>query len=162
MILKLLRGLASSGPIYVKVKRNWLSVRDTSNGNEFQDTTEVAVKNIEAKASIVSIGSNAKYEAAKADVELKNGFGHPRVIIGDFSLAEKTLMYFLSKIYKNKIIRPSPVLIIHVLETLEGGMSQIEDRALRELGVSAGGREIYLWYGKELSDQEIQRKEYII
>jgi len=38
---------------------------------------------------------------------------------------------------------------------IEGGLSQVEERVLRELAAGAGARKVFVWVGHELSDQEV-------
>jgi rod shape-determining protein MreB and related proteins len=58
-------------------------------------------------------------------------------LINDFEVAEKTLGIFLKQVDRRKI-RALPFspkeLIIHPLEKLEGGLTQIESRAFSDLG----------------------------
>jgi rod shape-determining protein MreB len=135
-------------------------IKDISSGSQYSDTTDISIKKENDTLSILNIGSKAKLDVALKGVTLKNGFNHPRIIIGDFSLAEKTLIYFLKKILHNKIIRPSPVMVIHIKDKLEGGLSGIEERALMELGTGAGAREVHIWQGKDLTDEDIAKNIY--
>ena len=57
---------------------------------------------------------------------------------------------FPSPLHKGKFLRPSPTVIIHPMEKLEGGLTMIEDRAFRELALSAGAREAVLYLGEPL------------
>ncbi len=51
----------------------------------------------------------------------------------------------------------TPRVIIHPLETLEGNLSQVEAKALVDLGskLTLGYGEVYIWIGRELSDEEL-------
>ena len=61
----------------------------------------------------------------------------------------------LKKLYRSKALNPSPKILIHPLEMVEGGLSQVEQRVLLELAVGAGGSKVALWVGHELSDREV-------
>ena len=51
-------------------------------------------------------------------------------------------------------------MIMHVIEELEGGLSQIEIRALQELAIEVGGQTVHIWNGRELIDEEIKENKY--
>lgn len=78
-----------------------------------------------------------------------------RLLIGEFTTAEKYLGRAIKKVYEGKWFSASPVVIIHPLEMIEGGLSQIEERAFMELAAGAGARKVMVWVGHELSDQEV-------
>jgi len=138
-----------------------LSVRDISEKEEIEDIPLMAVSKGNNR-SVLAIGAAAKEEAlsSKNEFELLNGFDHPRTIISDFTIAEKTLQHFFHKLSKNKLLRPSPIVVMHVLEKLDGGLTQVEVRALKELAIGAGARESYVWTGRELMDYEFESNKY--
>lgn len=61
----------------------------------------------------------------------------------------------IKKVQEGKWFFTSPVIIIHPMEMIDGGLSQIEERALMELASGAGARKVVVWVGHELSDQEV-------
>ncbi|MBT4963926.1 MAG: rod shape-determining protein [Francisellaceae bacterium] len=61
-------------------------------------------------------------------------------VIADFHVTEKMLQHFIHKVHKNKILRPSP----RVLVCVPCGSTQVERRAIRESALGAGAREVYL------------------
>jgi len=48
--------------------------------------------------------------------------------------------------------------MIHPTENIEGGLTQIEQRAFRELGMAAGGCQVKVWDGPELDDAQVLRQ----
>ena len=80
-----------------------------------------------------------------------NPFSHPRVLFSDFQVGEKLLQHAFSEVHKKLRIRPSPIVVIHPMEKTEGGLTMIEKRAFRELAISAGASEVYLYQGQPLS-----------
>ena len=161
MLLKLIQRLVSGGPFYVRIRPQFLSVRDISAKKTIEDVPLVAIAKGE-KRSILAIGASAAIEASKSknEYELINGFDHPRSIISDFTVAEKTLQYFFRELIKNEIIRVSPIVVMHVLDKIDGGLTQVEIRALQELAAGAGAREAYVWTGRELMDYEFVCKKF--
>lgn len=81
-------------------------------------------------------------------------FSTQRLLVGNFTNAEKLLKEGIRNLYKSKWFTPSPVAIIHPIEKIEGGLAEIEERAIRELAVSAGAAKVILWVGKELTNEE--------
>jgi hypothetical protein len=67
-------------------------------------------------------------------------FERPRIVILDLACASKLFQYGLQQLSRFKWITPSPNLIIQPVVELTGGLSEIENRALLELGESAGAR----------------------
>lgn len=61
-------------------------------------------------------------------------------VIADFYVTEKMLQHFIHKVHKNKVLRPSP----RVLVSIPCGATQVERRAIRESAIGAGAREVYL------------------
>lgn len=61
-------------------------------------------------------------------------------VIADFNATEKMLQYFIKKIHKNKIFKPSPRILICV----PCSATQVERRAIRESTLGAGAREVFL------------------
>lgn len=89
-------------------------------------------------------------------VEEVGDFSHPRMLVGHFQLAEKLLQAGLKKAYAGSFLPPRPVLIMHPKEMLEGGLTDIEERVLRELGLGAGAREVKIWLGDDLDAEGLK------
>ena len=48
-----------------------------------------------------------------------------------------------------------PIIILHPTENLQGGITQIEYKALVELGASIGGRQVFVCTGRPLTNKEL-------
>ncbi|MFB2727381.1 rod shape-determining protein [Shewanella mangrovisoli] len=83
-------------------------------------------------------------------VRLVNPFSHPRMFVASFELAEKLLQYGISQLHTSGF-RAAPRVIVHQLEKTEGGLTDIEDRVLRELAMGAGAREVVIYLGPRLN-----------
>jgi rod shape-determining protein MreB len=104
----------------------------------------VAIREDRARGSksIAAVGSAAKLmlgrtpENITAIRPLKDG------VIADFTVTEKMLQYFISKVHSSKyrLFRPSP----RVLISVPCGSTQVERRAIKESAAGAGAREVYL------------------
>jgi len=88
-------------------------------------------------------------------------FSNQRLAIADFSEADKTLRAYVKEFYDEKLFKPSPIVVMHQRVKTEGGLSEVEERILKELGLSAGGRQVYVWQGEELSLQQLRDKKYL-
>jgi rod shape-determining protein MreB and related proteins len=90
--------------------------------------------------SIAAVGNDAKLMLGRtpghinAIRPLKDG------VIADFRVTEKMLQYFIQKAHENRIMRPSP----RVLVCVPCGSTPVERRAIRESAQGAGAREVYL------------------
>lgn len=83
------------------------------------------------------------------------GFTTQRLLIGNFTEAGATLQRAMSEVHNGRWYVPSPFVLMHPLDMVVGGLSQVEDRVLRELATFAGARAIDVWVGPELTDQEV-------
>lgn len=81
-------------------------------------------------------------------------FTTKRLLVGNFTLAEEALREGLKKVIAGHWFASHPAMVIHPMEMVDGGLSQVEGRVLRELGVGAGARSVSIWVGHELSDEE--------
>ena len=61
-------------------------------------------------------------------------------VIADFTVTEKMLQYFIDKVHGNRMIRPSP----RVLVCVPYGSTQVERRAIQESAEGAGARWVRL------------------
>jgi rod shape-determining protein MreB len=83
-------------------------------------------------------------------------FSHPRMLLGTFTAARDLLIPLVkqhSGSWLTRDLRRIHVLM-HPMERMDGGLSEIERRAFRELGFAIGARHVVLWIGKPLSSDE--------
>ena len=62
-------------------------------------------------------------------------------------------MAYREVVSKRLMIRP--IIIMHPTDELEGGLSDIEKHAVRQLAAAAGAREVFVWTGRPLKDIEL-------
>lgn len=141
--------------VYVRIQPEWLSVLQVASGKKYADVPVVAIEKIKGKRVIAAIGREALAKKNIVNFIICNGFNHPRTPIADFTVAEKTLQYFLKQLFSNKLFTPSPIIIMHPLGTFQGEITQVEIRAFAELGMISGARKVYVWEGPELSREEL-------
>lgn len=85
-------------------------------------------------------------------------FATQRLLIGEFLIAEECLRKAFHDITNRWTMILGPTVIIHPLEMIEGGLSPIEYRVLREVAYGAGAKNVKIWIGHVLSDQEVLEK----
>lgn len=50
---------------------------------------------------------------------------------------------------------------MHPMIKTEGGLCEVEERILKELGRTAGGKKIFIWLGTPLTREQLLSKKYI-
>lgn len=156
-MLKILQSLSarlSGGPYYVRKSRQRLKVRDASSDRFFDDEPLVGLSESDPP-KIEAIGANAR-----ALKRFTNPFAHPRVLVSNYAVAEKLLQHAFRLVSKGFWLRAAPVAVMHVTEDLEGGLTDVERRALRDLAAGAGARMAYVWEGRELTNEELRSGAY--
>jgi len=111
-------------------------------GIVLNEPSVVAIKEdkLRGAKTIAAVGAEAKQMLGRtpgnitAIRPLKDG------VIADFAVTERMLRYFIEKVHKNRMLRPSPRILICV----PCGSTQVERRAIRESAAMAGAREVYL------------------
>ena len=142
MLPKRLRGFFSSDlSIDLGTANTLIYVR--GRGIVLDEPSVVAIRTEAGRSgakSIAAVGNDAKLMLGRtpghinAIRPLKDG------VIADFTVTEKMLQHFIHKAHENKLLRPSP----RVLVCVPCGSTQVERRAIRESAAGAGARDVYL------------------
>ena len=140
--------------VYVQVSPERLTVRNARTGVAISEIPEIAIAR-DPKATIVGVGTEARLHKSTLSVEIINPFAHPRSLVSDFIVGEQLLKAFLRRVMGNSIFAISPKVVIHPLGDPDGGFTQIEIRALREMAIGAGASRVVVWQGRVLNDQEL-------
>jgi rod shape-determining protein MreB len=90
--------------------------------------------------SIAAVGLDAKMMLGRTPGHITAIRPMKDGVIADFTVTEKMLQYFIHKVHANKILKPSP----RVLISVPCGSTQVERRAIRESAEGAGAREVHL------------------
>ena len=143
---------------YVQLSAERVLARNPQNGTQISEAADLATRSsADGKTKIVAVGNEARLAAAQdASVQFHQPLSHPRTLIADFVMAEALLQYCLRKLVgKRGLFMPSPRLILQPHQPSEGGLTQVELRALNELGLSAGASKVQIWQGAEWSDEQL-------
>lgn len=93
----------------------------------------------------------------EATFDAQPPFTTTRLLIGQFLIAESVLKRALKEM-KGGILAVSPQVLIQPLEMIEGGLSEVEERTLKEVAMGSGASKVVVWVGPELGDAEVRRK----
>ena len=146
--------------VYLRIKPNWLSVLQVETWHEYGDVPALAIEQKNGKKVVVAVGRKATKMSGMPNIIVVDGFKHPRTIIADFSVAELTVKHYLKQVLSGSWFMVSPIMVIHPQVSLEGGLTQVEIRALVELGIGAGARKVYVWEGPELTKEELRELRF--
>ena len=91
----------------------------------------------------------------RKEIELSatSPFSTERLLIGNFTVAQSLLRKGLKIITGKQFY--APFIVIHPIEKIDGGLSQVEERVLKDLAIIAGAQKVVVWVGHELSDDEV-------
>lgn len=139
MFIKRLRGMFSSDlSIDLGTANTLIYVRNK--GIVLDEPSVVSIRVHNGQKIIEAVGTDAKRMLGRtpgnitAIRPLKDG------VIADFQVTEKMLQHFIAKVHENKLIAPSP----RVLVCVPCKSTQVERRAIRESAYGAGARDVRL------------------
>jgi rod shape-determining protein MreB and related proteins len=149
----LIRGLFSND-LLVELSERKIIIRTLGSGPTFEYEPYLAVETSGKKTVIKGVGSEAKLQSGTG-IQVINPFSHPRSFVADFYVAEKLIQHGLYEVHKSKFFKPAPRIIMHQLEKTEGGLTNIEERVLRELALGSGAREVIIYVGEKLNSDKV-------
>ena len=124
MMTNIFQKLVPGGLLYIRIKRDWLSVRDVKTGHCYEDIPVAAISAGE-DGDILAVGFAAhSLEAGVAQYTIVNGFEDPRMIIANAGVAEYTLRYFMDSVVKKGLLQPPLKVILHPTEFRRGKLSR--------------------------------------
>ena len=138
-MFKRLRGYFSSDlSIDLGTANTLIYVRDK--GIVLNEPSVVAVQDEPTRGGkiIVAVGSEAKSMLGRTPGHINAVRPMKDGVIADFTYTEKMLQYFINKVHGNRMLKPSP----RVLVCVPFGSTQVERRAIRESAEGAGARNV--------------------
>ena len=141
--------------IYIQIAPDRLWLRNPRTGETIDEPPELALS-AAPKQTILAVGPQARAAvAASPGALLVNPFAHPRSIVSDFIVAEQLLKHQLRRVLGKSLLTLAPCLVMHPQGPMQGGLTQVERRALHEMGQGAGAAQVHLWIGRPLTDEEV-------
>jgi rod shape-determining protein MreB and related proteins len=92
---------------------------------------------------------------ASVEVARNMALSSPRMLIADFTAAEQQLREAVRAVGKG-FLRAE--MLMHPMELIEGGLTQVERRTFIELGIGAGASKVAVWSGAALSGDAVKSK----
>ena len=138
-MFKRLRGYFSSDiSIDLGTANTLIYVRDR--GIVLNEPSVVAVQDDFSRGGkvIVAVGAEAKNMLGRTPGNITAVRPMKDGVIADFTYTEKMLQYFIAKVHDNRLLKPSP----RVLVCVPVGSTQVERRAIRESAEGAGARTV--------------------
>ena len=144
--------------LYITLTPECLTIRNLRSGLVIAEVPELAVSR-SPTPEIIGVGSKARQAAAAQPAQVINPFDHPRSLVADFTVAEQVLRLLVRQATGHSFFTMAPIVFIHPLGEPEGGFTQLEYRAFREMALGAGASRVYLLEGRLLTDSEILQLE---
>ena len=155
MISNIFQKFVPGGLLYIRIKNDWLSVKDVKTGHCYEDVPIAAIRNNNGE-EISAVGFEARSLAAEnSDYSVINGFENRQTIISNKDAAEQTLRYFMDSVIRKGLLQPPIKAILHPTEFALGKLPGDAARALQQLALNAGAAEAYVWVGMEPMKSEI-------
>jgi hypothetical protein len=85
-------------------------------------------------------------------------FTTTRLLVGQSTVAATVIMSAILQSYSNRKLLRAPKVIIHPLEYIEDGLSEVEERTFLDLLTSRGITNVIVWVGAELTDLQVTEK----
>jgi len=139
--------------LYIRISPERLAVTNVKNGESVSELPELAIG--KEPLRVLGAGTEARSAAAQNGGFIVNPFAHPRSLVSDFTVAEQLLKVFVRRVFAKSWFVPSPLIVMHPLGDPEGGYTQVELRAFREMALGAGASQVVIWVGRELTHQEV-------
>lgn len=135
--------------LYVQLWENRLKVTNLNTLAVFDEKPRLEFKAFNSgKMQVIAFGNSAS-------VKSTNPFSHPRVLLADFLVGERLLQEIIRKLTGHGLFSPAPRVIVHPMEKTEGGLTQVEIRAFREMAAGAGARSVVIYQGPQLEPASI-------
>lgn len=141
--------------IYIQISPHLLTLKNLKSGLEISEVAELALSLPPKPKAILGAGAQARVAAASEPAQLIQPFAHPRSLVSDFASAEALIRVQLQRALGKGWLRVAPSVVIHPLGNPDGGFTQVELRAFREMALGAGASTVRVWTGRPLADHEL-------
>lgn len=129
--------------LLIELSSKQLSVQVFGTSERVDLSPYIAIE--DTQNNVLAVGAKAKYLSG-SNITVLNPFDHKRSFVGDFACAEKVLQYAVREVLGNNKFVLSLRIVMHQLEKVDGGLTDIEERVLKELAMGAGAREVLVYH----------------
>lgn len=141
--------------VYIQISPNLLTLKNLKTGLEISEVAEIALSLPPKPKVILGAGAEARLASASEPAQLIQPFAHPRSLVSDFASAEALIRLQLQRVLGKGWLRVAPSVVMHPLGNPDGGFTQVELRAFREMALGAGASTARVWTGRPLADHEL-------
>jgi hypothetical protein len=92
---------------------------------------------------------------SSADIAHNLKFSSPRMLIADFTVAERLLREAVREVGKGFL---GAHMLMHPMELVDGGIAPVEVRTFVELAIGAGASKVAVWSGPVLSGDAVKKE----
>jgi len=141
--------------VYIQISPNLLILKNLKTGLEISEVAEIALSLPPKPKVILGAGAQARLASASEPAQLIQPFAHPRSLVSDFASAEALIRLKLQRVLGKGWLRVAPSVVMHPLGNPDGGFTQVELRAFREMALGAGASTARVWTGRPLANHEL-------
>ena len=141
--------------VYIQISPNLLTLKNLKTGLEISEVAEIALSLPPKPKVILGAGAQARLASASEPAQLIQPFAHPRSLVSDFASAEALIRIQLQRVLGKGWLRVAPSVVMHTLGNPDGGFTQVELRAFREMALGAGASTARVWTGRPLANHEL-------
>lgn len=88
----------------------------------------------------------------------EGAFGHARLLVPDVRKAEEALKPILLHLCQRDLVKP--VVVVTMDHPFGGTATPVEIVALADALERAGARKVYLWFGRQLTEEEVREQRF--
>jgi hypothetical protein len=100
-------------------------------------------------------------EDGKSITRACSALNHPRTLMGNFMEIEDCFKSIAKELAPRRFLLQAPIAVVHLLESVEGGYTNVEIRAFREAALGAGARDTFMPSNKsKLSETQILSRDF--
>lgn len=141
--------------VYIQIAPHLLTLKNLKTGLEISEVAEIALSLPPKPKVILGAGAQARLASASEPAQLIQPFAHPRSLVSDFASAEALIRIQLQRVLGKGWLRVAPSVVMHPLGNPDGGFTQVELRAFREMALGAGASTARVWTGRPLANHEL-------
>ena len=141
--------------VYIQISPHLLTLKNLKSGLEISEVAEIALSLPPKPKVILGAGAEARLASASEPAQLIQPFAHPRSLVSDFASAEALIRLQLQRVLGKGWLRVAPSVVMHPLGNPDGGFTQVELRAFREMALGAGASTARVWTGRPLANHEL-------